>query len=1310
MAQFENIYIKPYPLTNLTIDGGGAYIGSGNETDGYSVSISIGQEVTISADGYVSQTVTTVANQTYTLVLDTPKYISNLSDGTNTYIIKDAEARTSISNFATVATTGAYSDLSGTPTIPTVDQTYDGTSANAQSGVAVKSAIDTKLEDYQTKITPKDFLTYAYEWDKSEAITNLANKTWRNIVYDGTKYLTISKDGYISTSTDCLNWTTPAKSLPTVDYTDWSIVLYDNTKFIALNYRGETSTSTDGITWSSAGQSMGSTSGTWKTVAYNGSNKYVALSSYGYISTSTDGITWTTATKLLDLGNNSGWRNLIYNGTYFIAIGYISGNTGQIGYISTSTDGVTWSEPISKPNVGTFSSNACLTTTDGTLFININNVYHILTSNDGINWNKPEPEIIADDLAFNSISYNGEKFVIIAGSGANKYILFNNGKYKLYTTYSAGDNINIDEDGIISAIGTSWGQIDGYIENQSDLNMILNNKQDKLLAGNNIILGDTSRSEWSNAIYLNNFGITNNWNGLAFSNYNGFMAITYDGYVSQSYDGLSWADPEFNSTLGSNNNWNSMTAIWSPYMMPWEAYYVALGYYGKVAICNVEYNEWTVSDALGNNKWICITYNPDFNILLALGIDGYISTSSDNGVTWATPVKNQTLGGDNFSWRALTYGNGKYIAIGYHNDGHYWISISTDDGTTWTTPSQLDFTFDGSGMTLAYNGSKFVFLNYIGYMSESTDGITWSELTYNEQLASNSWKSLVYTDETNAVAMGLYNQVAVLKPMTKTQIAVDNSNDETITGQKTFTKYVKLINGENVAGIIGQNTAIQKGTAPSTNQEFRFYTHDKNSLLVASRLGGLVNSYLTNGSIRTSIQAFKPEANSSTRAEIYVEYPASGDPITYAPDPTDTTATNGTQIATTGWVNTSGNNIVHLDSTETITGTKTFNATTTQKIPVAIGTDYVARFNSGTNLANSDYPKPFRLISKDGETLCTLSYSAFNYSQSRVSLVCYNYVDPTKSGSIYINVDQNGNVVTGAPTPSDSSNNTQIATTAFVQNQKALDETISGQKTFTSIPIVYTTNPYILLASSNLTKGTNPSVSSSGVISLTGTNKSSGSSSSFARLWLNVGTDGTTYAALRAYKNVSGSSTAAAIAVYYPTSGDAYIEATAYLRPNSDNSLNLGYTNYRWKQLYAGTTTIATSDERLKQQITKIPDNVLEVWGKVNFYQFKFNDSVEEKGINARFHTGLIAQRIKTLFEEANIDPFSYGLLCYDEWNAIDARYDDEGELLSPAQEAGNRYSLRYEECLCMEAAYQRYRADKLEQRLKEIEKRLGIE
>lgn len=49
---------------------------------------------------------------------------------------------------ATVATSGSYNDLSNKPTIPTVDQTYDGSSANAQSGVAIEG----ELANYQSKL------------------------------------------------------------------------------------------------------------------------------------------------------------------------------------------------------------------------------------------------------------------------------------------------------------------------------------------------------------------------------------------------------------------------------------------------------------------------------------------------------------------------------------------------------------------------------------------------------------------------------------------------------------------------------------------------------------------------------------------------------------------------------------------------------------------------------------------------------------------------------------------------------------------------------------------------------------------------------------------------------------------------------------------------------------------------------------------------------------------------------------------------------------------------------------------------------
>ena len=184
-------------------------------------------------------------------------------------------------------------------------------------------------------------------------------------------------------------------------------------------------------------------------------------------------------------------------------------------------------------------------------------------------------------------------------------------------------------------------------------------------------------------------------------------------------------------------------------------------------------------------------------------------------------------------------------------------------------------------------------------------------------------------------------------------------------------------------------------------------------------------------------------------------------------------------------------------------------------------------------------------------------------------------------------------------------------------------------------------------------------------------------------------------------------------------------------RPLLDDKLSLGNSRIRFKQVYATSGSISTSDERKKQSISDIPDDVLDAWGEVHFSEFKFNAAVEQKGDSARFHTGLIAQKIKEIFEKHNIDPFKYGLLCYDKWDGhpdiyneydetIPAVYDEEGktvsglrivhhkELVEKAVDAGDLYSIRYEEALCLEAAYQRRRADRIEARLAALEKKLG--
>lgn len=171
------------------------------------------------------------------------------------------------------------------------------------------------------------------------------------------------------------------------------------------------------------------------------------------------------------------------------------------------------------------------------------------------------------------------------------------------------------------------------------------------------------------------------------------------------------------------------------------------------------------------------------------------------------------------------------------------------------------------------------------------------------------------------------------------------------------------------------------------------------------------------------------------------------------------------------------------------------------------------------------------------------------------------------------------------------------------------------------------------------------------------------------------------------------------------------ISGDGTIRAGNDNTQNLGAAACRWATIYAGTGTINTSDEHEKQQVRPIDAAILRAWEKVQYAQYKFNDAVKEKGDGARWHFGVIAQRVKAAFESEGLDAFSYGVLCYDEWDDEwtnhQAEYRDSEVLNSsgkPKQilvrearrekvrEAGSRFGIRYEEALILECALLRSR------------------
>jgi hypothetical protein len=150
------------------------------------------------------------------------------------------------------------------------------------------------------------------------------------------------------------------------------------------------------------------------------------------------------------------------------------------------------------------------------------------------------------------------------------------------------------------------------------------------------------------------------------------------------------------------------------------------------------------------------------------------------------------------------------------------------------------------------------------------------------------------------------------------------------------------------------------------------------------------------------------------------------------------------------------------------------------------------------------------------------------------------------------------------------------------------------------------------------------------------------------------------------------------------------------LVPQTDNLKSAGTGALRFSVIYAGTGAINTSDEREKQDIDDIPDAWLDAWADVRWQRYRFRDSVAAKGNGARWHVGVVAQRVRDVFAEHGLDAFEIGLLCYDKWGAESAISDGE-KALTPARPAGDRYGIRYDEAFALECALLRRRIDRLE-------------
>ena len=127
-----------------------------------------------------------------------------------------------------------------------------------------------------------------------------------------------------------------------------------------------------------------------------------------------------------------------------------------------------------------------------------------------------------------------------------------------------------------------------------------------------------------------------------------------------------------------------------------------------------------------------------------------------------------------------------------------------------------------------------------------------------------------------------------------------------------------------------------------------------------------------------------------------------------------------------------------------------------------------------------------------------------------------------------------------------------------------------------------------------------------------------------------------------------------------------------------DNKIQLGSGGSRFKQLFAATATISTSDKNLKKDIRKLDERYLNLFLQLVPVSFQFID-----GESGRTHVGYIAQDVENAMAQCGITALDFAGFCKNV--KVKCSLNENGEEIEETvlDKNGNPtyiYSLRYEE------------------------------
>jgi len=108
-------------------------------------------------------------------------------------------------------------------------------------------------------------------------------------------------------------------------------------------------------------------------------------------------------------------------------------------------------------------------------------------------------------------------------------------------------------------------------------------------------------------------------------------------------------------------------------------------------------------------------------------------------------------------------------------------------------------------------------------------------------------------------------------------------------------------------------------------------------------------------------------------------------------------------------------------------------------------------------------------------------------------------------------------------------------------------------------------------------------------------------------------------------------------------SSQTYNFAPTAFRPGKNDDVGLGDSSRKWKQLFAVTSTISTSDRNLKDNINELTDIHKKLFMKLIPVSFTFKD-----GTSGRTHIGFISQDVEDAMNELGMNSLDFAGFCKD--------------------------------------------------------------